>query len=299
MLGLLSLPPALAVAYEHVIQAQGLIELATRSNVEEGPTGGMTPDQTFRHFSQRFAGSCGRVEMALLDPKLELGACSDVLLKAFAGGVVKLLDIPSGAGSATASLLSTLAELRSRGILPRFPLTVLVTGGEISETARQLASQLLTQLQPALEREAIHVQSNWLSWDVGDAFSTTALIDAWLSHGPRAGCHVAVVSNFSAYLASNLDRAKRQIENVLQWVSVRRSDLVWVEPTTNVATDNFWPGLFRKVLSGFRRWFNQGGTSATEHIRRTEVALCHPLRPSERVRVHLTLMRLTHNDPTT
>lgn len=296
--GLLSLPGALADAYRQVIQARGLIELAAQPLAEDGPTGGTTPEETFRHFSQRFAGSCGRVEMALLDPKLELRACPDVLLKAFAGGVVRLLDIPSGAGSATASLLSTLAELRSRGVLPRFPLAVFVTGGEVSETARQLATDLLLQLQPALEREAIHVQAKWLDWDVGDSYTTTALINGWLSDGPQACCYVALVSNFSAHLANNLDRARGQIASILEWVSVRRSDLVWVEPATNVATVKFWPGLFRRVLSGFRRWFSLGDASVADHLCRTGTSLRHPLRPSERVRLHLTLVRLAHTDPT-
>lgn len=133
--GVLQLPPPLAAAYTAEIQQRGLTEKAGKPPSKNGPTGGVTLDAVNDHFADRFVGSCGRIQLAVLDPKQELSHASDLLIKAFSGGSISILDAPCGAGAASISILTSIAELRKQGQLPALPLDVQIIGGDLSEPA--------------------------------------------------------------------------------------------------------------------------------------------------------------------
>ena len=78
------------------------------------------------------------MELALIDPKQAATLSSNALIGSMAGNSLCLTDAPCGAGAAAFSLLSTIAELRAQGVLPRLPLKVLLVGAELSGPARTL-----------------------------------------------------------------------------------------------------------------------------------------------------------------
>lgn len=292
----LSLPMSLSNAYRQVLTTRNWLEEALAGGAG-GAIGGAKSDATKRHFVESFAGSCARVELVALDPHETLEAASDRMVRAFAGGRLGVLDIPCGAGAAALSLLCVMAVLRSEDRLPRQPLDVFLVGGDNSDTARSLASEMKAELVTALEEQGIRLHSQFLPWDVCDAQSTTELLHAWMEHARDCRRYLVVAANCSGFLQSEgkFEAAKPQLEQVFRWAKARRSDVVWVEPQTNKARLNFLPRLmqwFRHVVPGLFRIL-AGGEGNPGLL--AEAKCAHPLK-SGAFRVHLSLVRFEHND---
>ena len=115
--GMLSLPVRLSVAYREALEELDLMQqsqdLANRNN---GCIGGMSEQESRDHFASNFSSSCGRTELFYLDPHQTFKTTRDAVISLFSGGYVTILDIPSGAGSGTATLFSLIAQLREEGV---------------------------------------------------------------------------------------------------------------------------------------------------------------------------------------
>ena len=101
------------------------------------------------------------MELAVLDPKNDLENVSDYFIRAFSGGRIRLLDIPCGCGAASAALLTTVAELRRKNVIPRMPLEVSLTGGDISDTAVDYAEALFRYLSQSLRNQSIFLDASF------------------------------------------------------------------------------------------------------------------------------------------
>ena len=108
--GMLVLPAAVSRVYRNMLAEKGLMDEALNAHSDDGPVGGIKDSDTRRHFSARFSGSSARAQLAVLDPKDDLRNASDLFVKTFSGGKVGLLDIPCGAGAASAALLGCVAK---------------------------------------------------------------------------------------------------------------------------------------------------------------------------------------------
>ncbi|EDY22426.1 hypothetical protein CfE428DRAFT_0551 [Chthoniobacter flavus Ellin428] len=295
----LTLPSALGDAYREMIIESGLLDAALAAgNDEDGPVGGVREEEAKRHFAQRFSSSCARVQIALVDPKGHLGEASNRLFHALAGGRVTLLDIPCGAGAATATLLLTIAALRRARVIPSLPLDVFVVGGDFSIHARNLCERLMSKIDPALRQAQIFVRHKHVEWDVCDPVSTTSLIQNWTSHGVDCDSYLVVAANFSGFLEKErkFDQAKPQLEEIFRWVGLFRSDVIWIEPQTNVAKDHFFPRLIR-VFTGYLKRLFLPAKVAEQATAKSTCHCPHPLAPTHALRVNLTLMRLDRTNP--
>lgn len=292
----LLLPGDLADAYRQVLTDRKWIDeaLAERSG---GAIGGSSPEVAKQHFVESFAGSCARVGLVTLDPHATLNETSDWIASAFAGGRIGLLDMPCGAGAAALSLLSVIAELRKADVLPRQPLDVFMLGGDYSETARNLASEMAAALRPRLEVEGIKLHLRFVAWDACDAQSTTELIHAWMRHADDCRRYFVVAANCSGFLASGgkFKEAKPNLEQVFRWAKVRRSDIAWIEPQTNAARLNFLPRLLQWAENTLRGLFQvrAGGNGDSGAL--AEGAFAHPLKDG-RIQVRVSLVRFEHHD---
>jgi len=294
--GLLCLPSSLCRAYMALLNDKGLLADATCDGDDDGPVGGMTEEETRKHFAQRFAASSARVQLAALDPKADLKSASDLFVKAFSGGTIGLLDIPCGAGAASAALLGCVAELRKARVLPREPLNVFLVAGDISEHARGYARDLLASMRPDLEHEGIWVHDTYVPWDVLDPESTTNVLDRWLEHAHGCREYFVVMANFSGFLqrGGKLRAAQNQLDEVIRWAAQRRSSVAWIEPQTNEASLNFLPRLIRwfKHLPSL---FSESWEPSTS-IRATNARYTHPVKGSTPP-VRLNLIRLEATEP--
>ena len=253
---LLRLPVPLASAYIENLVERGLLEEAFRvSGRELG--GGESEEETIQHFAHRFDGSCARVELAVLDPKQNLGNVSNHFIQAFSGGRIRLLDIPCGCGAASAALLTTVAELRRQDVIPRMPLEVYLTGGDISETALNYAKSLLDDLSKPLEAQSIFLDVSFSKWDIVDPAGTTSLVNNWMSFASDCKRSFLLIANFTKFLGDerNLKNSEERLGEIFRWAEVNQATIVWVEPIQKT-----------KTIKRFQKWFEGKLTMLTGQL---------------------------------
>ena len=287
---LLSLPQPLRDAYHKTLKTKGLLEEALKAS-PQGSIGGESAEETDQHFAHRFDGSCARVELAVLDPKDELSDASDHFVRAFSGGCVRLLDIPCGSGAASAALLTTVAELRRKKIIPREPLEVFLTGGDISDTARCNADLVFSELQQALRNQGIFLNVSLPQWDISDAASTTSLLNKWLADAPDCNKSFLIVANFSGFLGidKNLEKVEERVGEVFRWARVRKSTTAWLEPPMNKKKEKWLREWFEKIFFKLVGWLSK--PAGPNHKLTTDAKFVQPFRDSH-ISVRLVLHQM-------
>lgn len=191
------LPPKLVQAYKEALEARAMFDLACATTERSGPIGGCGTSETLEHFAQRYGVAVARVESLLLDPECALGSVAGDLLHTFADGTVSILDAPCDAGAAGLALVTTLAELRAKGAIPHLPLSVIITGGDLSHSALGLYEELVTRLRPHIADRGIELDLHLENWDASRPELTARLVDMWFAHSHHAEEYYAIVASFS------------------------------------------------------------------------------------------------------
>lgn len=295
----LFIAPILAQAYCELVKLRGLVELAAARDSKRPPVGGLTRTDADQHFAQGFDGSVARTALALLDPKCEVNEVADALATACAGGRLAILDVPSGAGAFSLSVLCGLAELRAAGVLPRLPLDVVVVGGEISPYASAHACDLFRSLAPRLAEQAIHVEHKIVEWDVCSADSTAELLKRFVADADAADRKLVAISNFTGFLGKSGKRkqAEPQLQSIFRLSSGPNSTCVWLEPQTNLATQAGgvlpWVVKIAQRLPGVGRFFEPatGSNASDDFHARTEAPFAIPLSPGKTATARLAVLR--------
>jgi hypothetical protein len=297
---LLQLSPGLIGSYRIVLESTGLLEAALAATAQ-GDIGGESAKNTAEHFTRNFSGSCGRVQLAVLDPKETLGEASNHFIRAFSGGKVAVLDIPSGSGAGSATVLSAIAHLRKESVLPRTPLDVWLVAGDKSQAALDNAARVLDALAPHLERQAIFLHPRYVVWDMLDAGSTVNLIHAWAKEHAPHDCreYFTLAANCSGFLQNdgNFKKAEAQLEQILAWSGRLKSTFMWVEPSTNAATLRMIPNVASRLWQKVRSFFGHVLATAMPAPLQSEAEVSHPVKPDFTHRVNLTLLRLERHTP--
>lgn len=246
----LRLPHEFSAAYERLIDCYGLRSLATSRTEKDSPTGGISKADTEQHFAQQFDNSAARAQLALTNVTSDVRSVSDALVRALSGNAICITDAPCGAGAATYAFLCAIAELRKNSVLPRVRLDVRLVAAEISEHARLIAAEMLRELRPYLESQAIFVEADFHSWDVTSKLSTTDLITATVRASTTTSKRLLVVANFSGFLsmAGKLTASRAQLEEILRYSSGTGNVAVWLEPQMNFATGD------GGILQSIGRW---------------------------------------------
>lgn len=294
---ILRLPNVLARAYEKLIDQHGLRELALSRTCKDSPVGGLDRHATKQHFAQQFDNSAARVQLAIINATTDVARVSNALVQTLSGNMVCITDAPCGAGAATFSLLATIAELRARDVLPRLPLHIRFIGAEISELARQYAQEMLAELTPFLESQAIFVQAELLQWDVMDSLSNTDLIKNMLRAKASVSKNLLVVANFSSFLTNSGKGkdAQPQLAELFRYASGDESVAIWIEPQIKQAVSD--DGLLRKVSCWVKdKWHrfvrvNTDG-AVDDSFLTSEVEFQSTLTPGQLRPVRLAIMRL-------
>jgi hypothetical protein len=139
-----------------------------------------------------------------------------------------------------------IAELRAHDVLPRQPLDIFVIGAEPSNWARAYAEEVLAEIRPLLEKQAIFVKAHFFTWDVTDALSNTDLIRRMTLASVDYPKRLLVVANFNAFHASG-----------------EHSVAVWIEPDMNRAIgDGGLLRWLRGMVKGVWRLFAQERSKA-------------------------------------
>ena len=279
---LLSLPSFLGNAYQVTLEKVGLLEEASKAH-DSGAIGGVSKEETDRHFAQNFSGSCARTQLAILDPKNDLGDTSDYFINTFSGGHVRLLDIPCGCGAASLALLATVAELRRENIIPREPLDIFLTGGDIADTARYYADLMCSELKQELRNQAIFVETTLYSWDITESGRTTRILSNWLTDSPSCEKSFLLIANWSGFLRDqkNLKDAEGQLKEVFQWAKDNKCAVAWLEPPMKENMKVRILELFRNIIGGLRDFFGKPGKPTNQLI--SKVKFINPIRDTPHV----------------
>lgn len=294
--GIVTHPPQVKQSYREVLGNAGLLDLAMQDESEaesrDGPTGGITQEDTNKHFARRFSTSSARVQLALMDPKCELGDASDLIIKAFSGGSVALLDVPSGSGPGSIGILSTIAFLRECGVMPRDQLHVHVLGGDISSYAHVYAISMHNSISNYLATQAITVENHVAQWDALSDQSTTALLYNWVTNTPDYDEHIVLLANFSDFLSrgDKFNKAKQPFGELIRWAEQCNASILWVEPETSKSRT-----LWSSVLSHFgnimpRRYRPAWSIITGAFISRAKFQ--HPLVEETKPRLNLSLVHM-------
>jgi hypothetical protein len=286
----------LAHSYRQVLQLKGLLQQAIDS-IHDGSIGGLETRDVNTHFCTSFTGSCSRFKLAMLDPKTQLQNSSDLLITAFSGGRLAMLDIPCGAGAVTCSALSAIAELRACNVLPREPLDIFLIAGEYAEPARILAQEMFNSIKPKLRQQSIFLHEQICAWDACDEFSTVQLLESWVDFARDCHEHLVVIANCSGFLQSQgkFESAQDQFRQIYLWAGCRNSSVIWIEPRSNTAII----GLFPRLVSTFSRlWSRIFGTTeeSKEFIAETNAFFKHPLKQGNYPRVNLLIIKIEKNN---
>jgi hypothetical protein len=294
---ILHIAPDLAAAYCAAVRSRGLEALACARDAKSPPVGGVTQQLSDKHFAQAFDGSVARTALAFLDPKSEVAHVADALAKVCAGGRIAILDVPSGAGAFSLSILCGLAELRASGTVPRQPLDVLVVGGEFNPRASEHATDLHHRLKSSLAAQAIHIEHKAMSWDVCDPMSTTDLLRRFVVDAAQAERKLVAVSNFSDFLKTSgkWQEAEPQLDEIFRFCSGSCSTALWLEPQTNAATHS--GGILSRAVDLFKRKLNRVahlvgiGLRAGDDASKTQANFALPLQPGRTAVARLAVLR--------
>jgi len=294
--GRIHLAPDVVNAWQKLLHYAGLFEKAQQP-VPENIVGGMTKESTDEHLAWRFSGSSARVQLGLLDPGGKLSGVSDAFARIFSGGTVLIADLPCGSGAAVLTILSTIAELRREGRLPREPLHIKVVGGEISEFARDYANTAINHIKASLADQAIWVSAEFVYWDALDKFSTAALNNKLAMLGHDCTARLLVLANFSGFLQGEgkWKLAKPQFDSLFIHCRNNESFAVWIEPQTNKVLAN--GGFFGRVIGWFNDLFSSFRTPEEQaslnldNLEKSSAQVQHPLRSEQQFDVNLVVQR--------
>ena len=291
---LLKILPDMVDIYRILISRYNLNQLANSRDPKEPPTGGLTQEKTDEHFAQAFDGSSARVQLVLLDPKNELAEIPNDIIVILSGNKVSLTDAPCGAGAAAFALLANIAELRKNEVLPRIPLDIFMVGAEISEPARKYAQNILGELRPKLEAQAIFVDAIFREWDVTCSLSNTDLIQCVTQRAMDYNKRLLIIANFNGFLEKERKRkdAEKQIEELFRHLSSTENSMaIWIEPNMNRATKSLFPWLIKKAKEFWNRFLTiklESKLEPTPLYSETEFRL--PLSEDDKSSVRLSII---------
>ncbi|MEZ6049312.1 MAG: hypothetical protein R3C11_27785 [Planctomycetaceae bacterium] len=194
------------------------------------------------------------VDIWYLDTNKRLEPISEELLTRLADGRLAILDVPCGSGAGMLGLLSQIASLRIHGALPKLRLTIEITAGDFSGTARGLYDNMLSKAVPWLEEQGIGISWTTHAWDASDQFSTSAIVDHWLNESLDCEDFVVLVAAFSDAAANNFTKFERSFQHITERIHNRSSAFIWIEPDWRKSRKLFdaLEPFFDKIINLFR-----------------------------------------------
>jgi len=251
------IPPPLERSYEALLQEYDVMDRALSTDRVKGVFGGPTPAETIDHFARRFGVSLCRVASIVIDPYRAFSTIPGELQVTFSDGVVALLDAPCGCGAAGLSLLATATALRQARLIPRLPVTIVITAADISETGLEVYRKAIDLIDRDLRSVGIIVTLFTERWDATRSEATSILMDHWFANSPGAEEFLAVIADFSGAGNELFQAIQRSLQHIHERLVDRLASILWVEPGEMGSAIKF----LRKIsgLYGTMPWFQRSG----------------------------------------
>jgi hypothetical protein len=227
---MICMPTDLIEVYRHLLDQFGMLEEAASLEEVKGLIGGASREDTLKHFTYRYGVSVCRMESIVIDPESAFASIPRDLQATFSDGRVSILDAPSGTGAAGTSILATVAVLRRADLLPKLPLTVTITAGDLSRAALEIYDQVLSGMERGLREVGITVRFLGHEWDAFKAEETSRLVDKWFENSVATEEYMAIVANFSGTASSSWEPLQRSFQHLHERLYTKPSAVLWVEP---------------------------------------------------------------------
>lgn len=253
--GVIKIPAVLSEKYrEKLVTAGWLIDHQDGTGAS-GATGGATPEEVKQHFVHRFLGSASRMCFVCADPKEEQPEIRDAILEQLADGQVFLVDLAAGHGAGTLAVLAFISELRATMSIPKLPLNIHIFALDYSAAALQLFHEMLSQIDDALQANALTVKLTSYPCDLrisGDVDEVLEMMfeDAKAQNTNRFFCCISAVWGVSKedfeQITASIRHAAARFGN-----SKRNSIGLWIEPSTKSWHFNIAATValtFRKIM---------------------------------------------------
>lgn len=265
------LPEEIVEIYKNYLIKIGKYEEAKhRVKDDFGVIGGISREETIKHFTQQYANSVARIEFLILDPKNKLDLIPCDLTITLSGGNISLLDIPCGTGASTIALLATLAKLRSKSVISKLPLNVNIIAGDYSKTALEIYNEQVLKIEPFLLENGIHINFITKEWNAENEEETGNLITQWFSRSESTEEYLVLISAFSGAGKNK----KKLFEDSFKHIEVRLIDkwstILWIEPWWN-PSKSFFDSIVQVIK---KPWFKSNKKSSID----TRFSWFHPIR---------------------
>ncbi len=259
----LNLPVSLREAYTDLLHTVGCLQEAKTGSKEKNIHGGKTDKETMLHFTHRFGVCAGRPAFLLLDPRSKFGQISIDLQTSFTDGRISMLDIPCGCGAGITSLVTTIATLREKNILPSLPLEINVLGGDHSPKALEMFGRMIDHISPFTNSMGIRLVWQTFLWDAARSDKTAEMVDKWFTMQPLTEEFFVLVSNFSgaASRSKSFSALMPSIREISGRLYNKRNTLLWIEPSSNSALE-FLSSLVAWIRDALP-WLKSSGGSFT------------------------------------
>ena len=229
----LQIPVCLCDSYWSLIEKHNMTKAAlTQVNTSGHLFGGRSTEDTLQHFAQRYGVNSCRVESLVIDPESAFKSIPDDIITSFSDGNVAILDMACGTGAAGASLLSTIAVLRANGILPKLPLNVRIIGGDCSDLALDIYSDMLNSIQPALNSVGIYFQLAPMHWEAEKSYTTSEMFDKLFHYyhpDTNTEEYMVVIANFAGALDTHYAQIQDSIKHMFDRTHDKKCTIIWVE----------------------------------------------------------------------
>jgi hypothetical protein len=265
----LYVPRRLAELYGEMLKEYGVYDEALQDHKGKN-VGGVSDEETLRHFSGRYLASVTRVEYLALNPKNEFFEIQRDVLSLLSDGKINILDIPCGTGAGILSLLITLAELRRNRLLPYTPLNIRISAGDISPKALEIYNKFLEKASPIVQESGVRLNWHTVEWDATKDNTTAQVLNHLLDNSCTPKEYLVFISAFSGSgknVLEGFEHSLRQIESRLHCF---KSTTLWIEPKEGES------GFLRSIaimLEKAKDWFRK----KEKHLSGTGFKWFHPL----------------------
>lgn len=233
--GRFEIPDSLIDPLWAVFERHGLVEMA---QLEETPKvcGGASREDTNEYFAKLGAVSCIRPMSVLLDPEGKHQLPRKLLRECMHQGRVALIDFPSGCGTTSLGLLSSVEQMRRERHWVAFDLEVKVLAVDISPHALQHFQDLFDKCKRNLDRQLIQVTLETEVADIEDKEKVSMIVNDWVTSVENDVDYILVVASaFSGYASassSNNQSVSDSFDFIKRRLHTKKEQsrfLVWLE----------------------------------------------------------------------
>ena len=226
-----------------VLEENGLLEMAQLDKIPK-VSGGASKCDTEEYLAKLGAVSCVRPMSVLLDPRGCHLSPRQLLRECTHQGKIALIDFPSGCGTTTLGLLSTVEQMRRERHWIAFDLEISVLALDISPYALQHFESLLSKCKRKLNQQLIQLNLKTQVLDVADKERVSIVINDWVASVEKDVDYILVLaSSFSGYASkssSNRDSVADSFDFIKRRLHTEREQsrfLVWMETGSDSAKE--------------------------------------------------------------